>query len=110
MPTVPTTSTYVAPFTITNREGNALNLATADIEFAITTKRGGGETLFDATDGDESVVVEPDNETGSVEITIPAEVVTWSGVVFEELRVSLGGESLVVSQRSVRFEPVATHP
>ena len=110
MPTVPTTSTYEAPFTVTNRAGEPLSLATAEIEFAISSKRGGGETLFEASDADSAVAVEPEDTTGEVVVTIPAAEVTWTGTVFEELRVSLGSESLVVSQRSVRFEPVATAP
>lgn len=110
MPTVPTTSTYEAPFTVTNRDGEPLSLGSGDIKFAISERSDGEGTLFEADDTDDAVTVEPDGTTGEVVVTIPADEVTWTDTVFEELRVSLGRESLVVSQRSVRFEPVATSP
>lgn len=108
--TVPTSSTYEAPFTITSRDGEPLSLGSADIKFAISERINGDGSLFETSDTDDAVEVEPDGKTGEVVVTIPAEDVTWTGTVFEELRVSLGRESLVVSQRSVCFEPVATVP
>jgi hypothetical protein len=108
MLTVPTTSTYEAPFRINDRNGEPLLLDSADIKFAISKWIDDDENLFEASESDAAVSVEPDDTTGKVVVTIPAQDVTWTGTVLEELRVSLSGESLVVSQRSVEFESVIT--
>jgi len=105
----PAFSTYTAPFTITDREGNPIDLSSAEVTFSMTRESTGDESLFTATESDSAVEIQPGGETGLVEVTVPAsEVPEWT--VFEELRVSLGGTSIVVSQRTVTFESVATEP
>lgn len=104
----PTQSTYVAPFTVTDRDGDLLNLTGADIEFVIAQTRGGDDRLFEATDSDSVIEIEPDGNTGVVEVTIPATDITWTGTVWEELRIRQPNASVAVSLRDVRFEPRTT--
>lgn len=108
--TVPAGSTYQAPFEINDRGGNPVDLSGASVKYLIAERSDGRGELFAADETDSPVRVEPDGETGRVEVTILADDVDWTGTVFEELRVEKGVESLVVSQRAVRFEPVGTAP
>ena len=104
--TFPTNSTYVAPFTITDRSGDPLS-PTA-VTYAISERRGGSPILT-KTDGDPGVTIDPDGDAGVVEVELgPSEVPV--GTVFEELRVESGGETTVVTQRSVTFADTATEP
>jgi hypothetical protein len=101
----PTDSTYRAPITVLNRDGDPLdNLDTTDLRYRISDGRG-GEKLFEATEDDSEIQV--DTQNGVVTVEIPASEVTWTGSVWEELRVSPSG-SVVVLQRTVSFYKVAT--
>jgi hypothetical protein len=101
----PTDSTYRAPITVLDRDGDPLSgLDTADIRYRISTEQN-GEKLFEATEADSEVQVDVQN--GVVTVEIPASEVDWTGSVWEELRVSPSG-SVVVLQRTVRFYEVAT--
>ena len=101
----PTDSTYRAPITVLNRQGNPLSsLDTADVRYRISSEQA-GETLFEAAETDSEVQIDAQN--GVVTVEIPAVEVTWSGSVWEELRVSPSG-SVVVLQRTVYFYDVAT--
>lgn len=108
--TFPTASTYKAQFTINNSDGQPLNLQTADIKFVVVLGYGTDEILYEKADTDDSMTVEPDNETGTVVIEIPAEELTWDGTVFEELRVNVGGVNAVAIRRKVEFDDVTTKP
>lgn len=105
----PTQSTYVAPFTITDRDGLKLGLKNADITYAIAENRGSGETLIEYTDADPEVEVQPDGETGLVEVTVGAEDITFTGTVQEELRVERTEGNVAVSQRRVTFSQTVTN-
>jgi len=107
--TFPTNSTYRAPFTVTDRDGNALDLSDSSIVYAIAEHRG-GEPLYRVTDADAALTVEPSGERGTIEVTVPADEIVWTGTVIEELRVTRGDTSLVVSQRPVTFIDVVTDP
>jgi len=103
----PTKSTYVAPVTITDRDGDPLSLSGAEIEYALSEYESGGE-LYSASDGDSAVEIEPSGETGVVRVTVPATEITWKGRVWEELRVRQPDASVAVLKRQVRFSQVAT--
>lgn len=109
MSSFPAASTYEAQFTINDNDGSPLELANAAITYVFTRRLGGDQVLLELTDGDDAVEVEPDGETGVVDVTVPAADVP-EGTVFEELRVDLTDRSTVVSQRSVTFDPVTTEP
>jgi hypothetical protein len=68
----------------------------------------GGDAIYRADPDD--ITVEPDGQTGVVEVTIQASEIFWTGVVIEELRLTQPDSSAVVSQRSVAFAPVTTDP
>lgn len=104
----PTSSTYVAPFTVTDRENEPLDLTGADIEYVITTTRG-GEIVYEVTADDPEITIEP-NGVGTLTVTVPAADITFEGLVWEELRIRQLGASAAVSQRTVEFVPVATDP
>lgn len=104
----PSDSTYRAPFDISDRNGEPLDVSNASVQFVLSERRGRGEIVFEATDDNREVDIHPEEITGRVEVTVPASDVP-TGVVFEELRVTLD-ESLVVSQRSVSFTPTVTEP
>ena len=106
--TFSTAATYRAPITVTDRGGDPFDFEESDIRYAVTTRLGGGETLFEADRGDDAITVEPDGEAGVVRVEIAASELTWTGTVFEELRVSRGATSTVVLQRSVTFGESAT--
>lgn len=108
--TVPAASTYQAPFRIKDLDGSALDLSDASVEYLISERSDGRGELFSVDETDNAVEVEPGAQTGELVVTILADEVEWTGNVFEELRVEIGVESLVVSQRAVRFEPVGTAP
>jgi len=104
----PSNSTYRAEFTIVDRDGDPLNLSSAELSYVLSENLGQGPTLFDATEQDTSVVVEPNSETGRVDVTLEPSQVP-EGKYYEELRVSLDG-SIVVSQRTVFFSETITEP
>lgn len=104
-------SHYVARFSLTDRDGEPIQLDEKDIEYVVTTRLGGGDELFSAGTDDPEVRIEPDDETGRVDVQLDASDVEWSGIVFEELRVTPAenaGESIVVEQRSTTFDPSAS--
>jgi len=109
MSSFPTKSTYVAPFSVVDRDGSPLELQGAEIEYLITLRRGKGETLFEANRDAPEIEVEPDSETGLVKVTVGAEDITFTGSVWEELRIRQPDASVAVSLRKVRFEPRATN-
>lgn len=102
----PTDSTYIAPFSITDRAGEPIT--PTSVKYALSERRG-GEPLLTKTDADSAVGIEPDGEAGVVEVELAPDEVPV-GVVFEELRVASGGATLVVEQRAVTFREVTTSP
>lgn len=108
-PEFPTGSTYRAPFDVTDRNNDPLDLSTTEVRYAISEGRAGDE-LFRADETDTTVEVEPDGETGRIRVTIPASQLTWTGTVIEELRLTRSTTSLVVSQRPVTFVETLTDP
>jgi len=106
----PSNSTYVAPVTITDRNGDPLVLSNADVTYALTEYESGGEEYFGATEADSAVEIEPNNQTGLVRVTVPADAVTQARDVWEELRVAQPGTSIALLKREVTFTPAATDP
>ena len=108
--TYPTKSTYQAAFDVEDEAGEAKSLEDASATYVVTSRRAGEETLFEVTDDDPAMTIEPDGETGRIRVTIAADELDWTGLVHEELRVSAGGVDLVIAQRSTAFKAVATEP
>jgi len=106
--TFPTDSTYRAEFNITDPEGNALDLTGVSLSYALSENPDRGPVVFETSEGNDPVEVEPNGNIGLIEVTLTPDKVP-EGNVFEELRVSLE-ESLVVSQRSVFFSGTITEP
>jgi len=103
----PTNSTYVAPFTIVDREGDPLDLTDPDIQYQIS-KNQGGPSLVSLDETANTVTVEPDGKKGVVEVLVPANDVAFTGLVWEELRIRRTNANVAVSQRTVKFFDVAT--
>jgi hypothetical protein len=108
--TFPTASTYRAVFSLTDAEGDPLPVG-ADTESTFTytiARTRGGEAIYQADPAD--IVIQPDEQTGVVEVTIEADEIFWTGVVIEELRLTRAGSSIAVSQRPVAFTAATTDP
>jgi len=103
---------YEAEYTITDSDGTAVDLSGTDVSvtYLVTTREGGGETLLEKTEADVGLVVEPNGDTGVVRVELDADEVTWTGTVFEELRIETNQINEVPIQRSVRFGATASDP
>jgi len=108
----PTDSTYRAPVTVKDvHDEERVDLRPAEIVVKITSTQGGGEELLfvaddGSTDSDTDAIIEDvDRENGEVALEIPPSEVTWTGVVWEEWRITFPTESRsgVVNQRDVEF-------
>jgi len=104
----PSKSTYVAPITVLNADGEPLDdIDKADIKYRITETRAGDDILYETDETDSLVSIDKNNSI--VTVRIEASDVTWENTVWEELRVSTD-TSAVVMQRRVPFYSVSTEP
>lgn len=110
----PSKSKYTSIITVTDDVGDPVNLRNADtVEYIITSRKGTGEELYRTNrDSDPDFTVrENDGEFNIVEIFIEANEVTWSGTVWEELRVRFDeDQSTIVFQDPVLFNDVISNP
>ena len=104
-------STYRHELAVEDRDtGDALSLSDASITYVMTSKKAGGDMIFDLSEADDEVTVEPDGGTGEVVVELPASDVP-SGRLWEELRISFpDNRSAVVYQAQQAFRRVATDP
>jgi len=105
----PTNSTYKAPITVVDEDGNSVDLTSADITYKITEDRAGRKEHYTATDADSAITIESNN-SNVVIIEIPATDVDWVGEVYEQLRVDLGEPNAIVLHRLVYFYDVSIEP
>jgi len=110
----PTSSNYEAVIEVTDAQGEQIDLTGVDsLEYVITERQGINE-LFSITDESYNFNLEDvDDDTvpSTARIYIEPDEVTWSNVVWEELRVNFtNSQSTVVFQSPVSFFDVGTQP
>ena len=111
MPNLYARSTYRHEFDVVDNDtGDPLDLTGATVRYYMSTEKAGGDELFDLTQDDDEVTVEPDDEQGEVVVELPAADLP-AGRHTEELRISFPDDrSGVVFQDEERFHRTATDP
>lgn len=112
MASYPANSHYETFIDVTDTDGNEIDVEAADsLEYVITRRRGFNE-LFSRTDDHYNFNIEDDDSDGNKSIAriyIEPDELTWSELVWEELRVNFTDtQSTVVIQRPVFFYNVQT--